>query len=535
MHERGMLIHIFYADFDRSRNRNILLGVLAVFKFAFIRRVADIQRRLCAEHGYTCICRCGITVPPRFRTDLVAAVIVVCGNCLAIVGGGIPERQLRFEDIDVVGRIVDAGFCRCRVTLGGGRSTHGLGRYGNFDGIGRIFGQVFKLVRNDIAVFVLDRNGDINVLGLPGIKAVRLISVGCLAEIKLYIANADFRAILELIGGDFALEVDVLVGSGDGHVLNGNIDFGLLEGHNRGLRGTVLVDTRACIGDNIVAAQETALAGYIKRNNQFFASNGGIALRIRFGAAPVFGEVKAGYANLVAADRGRYTATAAAGAAPCVDISGFSGAVISIDSNVACCRPGRQREVRGDNVFHNRLAAQRGLRTARLDLVGNLLENVVQRSRVTSREVVAGRAGSSVVGRNFLHKPVTGSRHFCFCIVSRPTGTFVIFIWLFSCGACVSAGENAYGVHGSSFGFDCVCSRNCTIGNVLLESVVVCRRAVCKDDHHTVARLTSWNRIGVQNTLCHDKAVVCSCRAARLQRIKRRGYVALTVGCAHVL
>ena len=57
--------------------------------------------------------------------------------------------------------------------LAGGRSTRGLGRYGNFDGIGRIFGQVFKLVRNDIAVFVLDRNGDINVLGLPGIKAVK--------------------------------------------------------------------------------------------------------------------------------------------------------------------------------------------------------------------------------------------------------------------------------------------------------------------------------------------------------------------------
>ena len=259
MHERGMLIHIFCADFDRSRNRNILLGVLAAFELAFIRRVADIQRRLCAEHGYACICRCGITVLPRFQTYLIAAVIVVCGDALAVVSAGILERQLRLENVDVSGRVVGAGFRGCRVTISGGRSTHGLGRYGNFDGIGRIFGQVFKLVRNDIAVLVLDRNGDIDVFGLPGIKAVRLISVGCLAEIKLYIANADFRAILELIGGDFALEIDVLVSGRDGHILNGNIDFGLLEGHNRGLRGAVLVDTRACIGDNLVAAQETAL------------------------------------------------------------------------------------------------------------------------------------------------------------------------------------------------------------------------------------------------------------------------------------
>ena len=250
MHERGMLIHIFCADFDRSRNRNILLGVLAAFELAFIRRVADIQRRLCAEHSY--VRRYSITVLPRFRTDLVAAVIVICWDALAVVSGGIFERQLRFEDVDVSGRIVDASLSSCCVTLCGGRSTHGLGRYGNFDGIGRVVGQIIKLVGNDVAVLVLDRNGDIDILSLPVFKAV-------VGKIKFYVANADFSAVFELFGGDFALEIDVLVSGRDGHILNGNIDFGLLEGHNRGLRGAVLVDTRACIGDNLVAAQETAL------------------------------------------------------------------------------------------------------------------------------------------------------------------------------------------------------------------------------------------------------------------------------------
>lgn len=210
---------------------------------AFIRRVADIQRRLCAEHGYACICRCGITVLPRFQTYLIAAVIVVCGDALAVVSAGILERQLRLENVDVSGRVVGAGFRGCRVTISGGRSTHGLGRYGNFDGIGRIFGQVFKLVRNDIAVLVLDRNGDIDVFGLPGIKAVRLISVGCLAEIKLYIANADFRAILELIGGDFALEIDVLVSGRDGHILNGKLESGKYTKQDVPVAATVKIGT----------------------------------------------------------------------------------------------------------------------------------------------------------------------------------------------------------------------------------------------------------------------------------------------------
>lgn len=55
MYERGVLVHIFRPDLDRSRNRNILLGVLAAFKLAFIWRVGDIQRRLCADHLNTIV------------------------------------------------------------------------------------------------------------------------------------------------------------------------------------------------------------------------------------------------------------------------------------------------------------------------------------------------------------------------------------------------------------------------------------------------------------------------------------------------
>ena len=243
---------------------------------------------------------------------------------------------------------------------------------------------------------------------------------------------------------------------------------------------------------------------------------------IRFGATPVFREIKASYADLIAVDLGRRAVIAAAGTAPCVGISIFPGAVISIDSNAACRRSGRQREVRGDNVLHNRLAAQRGLRTARLDLVGNLLENVVQRSRVTSREVVAGRAGSSVVGRNFLHEPVTGSRHFCFCIVLPQTVIIVIIIWLFSCGTCVSTGKNTYGIYGSSSGFDCIRSCNRAVGNASLKSIVVCWRTVCKNNYNAVARFTSWNRVGIQDSLCHIHAQVGSGSAICRQGIDSR-------------
>ena len=94
------------------------------------------------------------------------------------------------------------------------------------------------------------------------------------------------------------------------------------------MSGTVLIDACACVGNNTITTKETGFWLNIKADNQLLATDGGIALRIRFGAAPVFGEVKAGYADLIAVDLGRRAATAAAGTAPCVGISVLPGAGI---------------------------------------------------------------------------------------------------------------------------------------------------------------------------------------------------------------
>ena len=68
-----------------------------------------------------------------------------------------------------------------------------------------------------------------------------------------------------------------------------------------------------------------------------------------------------------------------------------------------------------------------------------------------------------------------------------------------------------------------------------MESVEVCRRAVGKDDYDAVACFAFGNGVSVQDAVGHRKAVVCSRRAARFQRIDGLSHVILSCGCAHVL
>ena len=78
------------------------------------------------------------------------------------------------------------------------------------------------------------------------------------------------------------------------------------------------------------------------------------------------------------------------------------------------------------------------------------MDDAVQRSRIGSGEIIAGRLRRSVVGGNLLHEPVTGCGQLSAVIIQ-------ISIRLSTCTAGISTRENAYGVHGSFSGFDRIC------------------------------------------------------------------------------
>ena len=123
-----------------------------------------------------------------------------------------------------------------------------------------------------------------------------------------------------------------------------------------GLCFAFLIDARAgVVRRHIVAAEEAGLRRNVKANDELVALvDGIIALRICFGATPVLGEVEVGHADFLPRDGG-----------PCahgviVVCPFLVGAVVlvGLQRNAARARTGRQREVRRNNILHDRGAAQ---------------------------------------------------------------------------------------------------------------------------------------------------------------------------------
>ena len=312
-----MIGHISVADLYSHINANVLLGVdLAAIDLAILRRIGEVQLRRCTDH----ICRNGldIVVHPLF-TDFIVSER---GHIRAIIAFGILERQLRLKDVDHA-RSVSRFLSYTSLIFRCNR---------DFDGVGRIVGQVVQASGRNLSIIcLLERHSNIHKRCLPFSKTViRLI------EGKLNTTNLNDRARFELLSGHAAQQVYVLVLSRHRHVLNRDIDRRLLKGDDRCRSRAILIDARVVIRGNTVAAQEAGFGIDCECNDELLATVSNAAVRARLCAAPVFGEVEAGHTDLIVADGCLRAAIAVAGAAPCVGIPGHSGAVIRIKPNATC-------------------------------------------------------------------------------------------------------------------------------------------------------------------------------------------------------
>ena len=505
MLELRLLGYIGFTDFHRNLNR----GVLRERSRTLV--VRQNQRWLRSDHGR----RIGNSLAMLPHLEVGSVVLLFVIRRFAQVDLAVLEGQLRLEDVDL-GRVVLTGFYRCRCARAA--RTVSFRRYSNFNGVGCVFGQIIKLVRNDVALCILYLDLNIHIFGLPRIKAVGFFCIVCLTEIKVDITGLDRRAVLELIGGHTAQQIHVLIRGRNGHILDGDVDLGLLEGHDRGLRGAVLVDACACVSDNIVAAQETSLRLNLKADNQLMAPIGDTAV-LGDCTDVVLGEVEAGDVHLIAAD-GCLCAHCIGVFAPSIVGAILAGAAIRFQCDTAHVRSLRERELRGDDVLHNSIGGQRGRRAASLNLVGNLLENIVQRTRIRSGEVVTGRLRILLIGRNALQEIIALIR-----IAAAISCT--------ACAGSISTGENTDCINRCAIGsFSCVGLSNRTAGNTAVVTTQS-RNTICKNDYNTITLFSIWNRVLLKYFVSHCKAVISACAAPSCKRIYAGSYTTQASICIH--
>ncbi len=137
--------------------------------------------------------------------------------------------------------------------------------------------------------------------------------------------------------------------------------------------------------------------------------------------------------------------------------------------------------MRRNNISDHRFTAQVNRRTTLLNLVGNLLEDIVQCIRIGCRKVVAGTLRRALIVGQVLHEPV------CFLGINA-----ILIAWTVG----VRAIEDTHRVDIGTFASGGVCLGNCLVSNVLIVAVPA-RRTIGKYDNNTIALFTCWNRVGV--------------------------------------
>ena len=331
---------------------------------------------------------------------------------------------------------------------------------------------------------------------------------------------------MQLAGGETAQQIDVIVLRCNGDGLDGDVYRGLGELPDRGLGVFVFIDAGPGVGGDIVAAQKTGLRLDAEADDQLMAPVGDDAV-IRNGTHVVLGEVKACDADVIAVYRGS-GAHGGVVLAPCVGVAVLAGAGVGLQRDIRGGGSGRKGELGGDDIPDHGFLRQGGGGAAALDVVGDLLEDVAERTGVRRRQVVAGGTGRAVVGGHLLHEPVAGAVQ----------GAAVLTKVTFGLGAGtggVGSGEDADGVDGGSGGLDGIGMGNGVVGGILLKAVVAGGGAVRKDDDHTVARFVRLYGVGGEDALGHVQTQIRLGGAVGGQSADGVGDHGLTVGGVHLL
>ena len=344
-----------------------------------------------------------------------------------IINHSILELHLRLEDFDVGLSITRFLTYRCTVCT----STIIFGPNSHSYRVGLVISNTIQFSYDlTILVLNLDSNCDIFILpaGQPVIDRIR----GQIQVYKVYIANLNGCAGLQLVSGKVSEKINILLSCFHSHIADRNINLRFVESQNRILSICIFIDACTGVGVDIIAAEETIFGLDIEADYQLVTAVTRCAI-FSNRANIVFSKVKSTDTDLIAIQSGNCTLITAACSTEDKTIVVLSGALIGIQLNTRNrCIIG-QSKGRRDDVFDDRFGTQRCSRTAFLNLVRDLLEDVVQRVRVRRREIVARSLWRSFIVGKILHEPVG---FLCIIITS-----------LISSTGCICTVKNSDGVN----------------------------------------------------------------------------------------